>query len=199
MFETDATNDDATSVPTEHLLNDVSLKTYDVGTKSRREQEYPPLRLNDRPSHLNDWMTDGGFKVVGTSVTGEEEAFFYREHYFVNASRKNFHAPHDALRTVMPQYHGNDRPHGRYTRRNGKMCEIFISRLVPETTVRNVNNFLRTRLNRTVKTEQLGTKYNEYSSFKLCVPIHLKNKVLDKNFSENENIYVRNFVQKPRH
>ena len=39
VFETDATNDDATSVPTEDLLNDVSLKTNDVGTKSRREQE----------------------------------------------------------------------------------------------------------------------------------------------------------------
>ena len=198
MFETDATNDDAsTSVPTEHLLNDVSLKTNDVGTKSRREQEYPPLRLNDRPSHLNDWMTEGGFKVVGTSVQEKKKHFLSRT--FVNASRKNFHAPHDALRTVVPQYHGNDRRHGRYTRRNSKMCEIFISRLVPETTVQNVNNFLRTRLNRTVKSEQLRTKYNEYSSFKLCVPSYLKNKVLDKNFWENENIYVRNFVQKPRH
>ena len=62
------------------------------------------------------------------------------------------------------------------------MCEVFISRLVPETTVRDVNNFLMPRLNRTVKMEQMRTKYDEYSSFKLCVPTYLKNKVLDKNF-----------------
>ena len=66
----------------------------------------------------------------------------------------------------------------------------------PETTVRDVNNFLMPRLNRTVKIEQMRTKYDEYSSFKLCVPTYLKNKVLDKNFWGNNDIYVRNFVQK---
>ena len=58
------------------------------------------------------------------------------------------------------------------------------------------NNFLLPRLNRTVKIEQMRTKYDEYSSFKLCVPTYLKNKVLDKNFWGNNDIYVRNFVQK---
>ena len=71
-----------------------------------------------------------------------------------------------------------------HSRRNNKMCEVFISRLVPETTVCDVNNFLMPRLNRTVKIEQMRTKYDEYSSFKLCVPTYLKNKVLDKNFGE---------------
>ena len=40
--------------------------------------------------------------------------------------------------------------------------------------------------------------YDEYSSFKLCVPGFLKNKMLDKKFWENDNIYVREFVPKPR-
>ena len=78
------------------------------------------------------------------------------------------------------------------------MCDIFISRLVPETTARDVNNFLMPRLNRNVKIEQMRTKYDNYSSFKLCVPMYLKNKVLGKNFWENNNIYVRNFVQQLR-
>ena len=51
----------------------------------------------------------------------------------------------------------------------------------------------------TVKIEQMRTKYDEYSSFKLCVPTYLKNKVLDKNFWGNNDIYVRNFVQKTRY
>ena len=62
--------------------------------------------------------------------------------------------------------------------------------------VRDVNNFLMPRLNRTVNNEQMRTKYDEYSFSKLCVPTYLKNKVLDKNFGGNNDIYVRNFVQK---
>ena len=55
------------------------------------------------------------------------------------------------------------------------------------------------RLNRHVKIEQLRTKFDEYSSFKLSVPEHLRTKVLDKHFWESDDIYVRNFVQKTRY
>ena len=33
----------------------------------------PVLRLNDRPPHLNAWMTDGGFTLVDTTVHNTEE------------------------------------------------------------------------------------------------------------------------------
>ena len=156
----------------------------------------PVLRLNDRPPHLKAWMTEGGFKMVVTSADKKKRI---ESRTFVNTSRKNIGTSRDALKTIIPQHHGNDRRHGGYSRRNNKMCEVFISRLVPETTVRDVNNFLMPRLNRTVKIEQMRTKYDEYSSFKLCVPTYLKNKVLDKNFWGNNDIYVRNFVQKTRY
>ena len=46
----------------------------------------------------------------------------------------------DALKTVVPRYHGNDRRHGGYSRTDNKMCEVFVTRLVPETTASDVNN-----------------------------------------------------------
>ena len=152
----------------------------------------PVLRLNDRLPHHKAWMTEGGFKMVVTSADKKKRI---ESRTFVNTSRKNIGTSRDALKTIIPQHHGNDRRHGGYSRRNNKMCEVFISRLVLETTVRDVNNFLMPSLNRTVKIEQMRTKYDEYSSFKLCVPTYLKNKVLDKNFWGNSDIYVRNFVQ----
>ena len=60
------------------------------------------------------------------------------------------------------------------------MCEVLISRFIPETTVQNMNNFLKTRLNGIVKIEQLTMKYNEYSSFKQWVFKYLKIKLLKK-------------------
>ena len=76
------------------------------------------------------------------------------------------------------------------------MCEVFVTRLVPETTASDVLRFVKPRINRNVKIEQLRTKYDEYSSFNLCVPKFLKNKLLDKIFWENDNIYVRELVTK---
>ena len=89
---------------------------------------------------------------------------------FDNTSRINIGTSRDALKTIIPQHHWDDRRHGEYSRTNNKMCEVFISRLVPETTVCDVNNFLMPRLNSTVKIELMRNKYDEYSSFKLCVP-----------------------------
>ena len=103
----------------------------------------------------------------------------------------------DALKTVVPKYHGNDRRHGGYSRTDNKMCEEFVTRLVPDTTVSDVLFFVKPRVTRNVKIEQLRTKYDEYSSFK-DFPRFLKNKVLDKKILENDNIYVHEFVPKPR-
>ena len=99
----------------------------------------PVLRLNDRPPHFKAWMTEGGFQMVVTSADKKKRI---ESRTFVNTSRKNIGTSRDALKTIIPQHHGNDRRHGGYSRRNNKMCEVFISRIVPETTVRDVNNFL---------------------------------------------------------
>ena len=154
----------------------------------------PPLRLTDRPQHLNAWMTDGGFTLVDATTQKKK----IQSRMFTNSSRKKIDRMTDALKTVVPRYHGNDRRHGGYSRTDNKMCEVFVTRLVPETTASDVLRFVKPRVNRNVKIEQLRTKYDEYSSFKLCVPGFLKNKMLDKKFWENVNIYVREFVPKPR-
>ena len=154
----------------------------------------PVLRLNDRPPHLNAWMTDGGFTLVDTTTQKKT----IQSRMFTNSSRKKIDRKTDALKTVVPRYYGNDRRHGGYSRSDNKMCEVFVTRLVPETTASDVLHFVKPRINRNIKIEQLRTKYDEYSSFKLCVPKFLKNKLLDKNFWENDNIYVREFVTKSR-
>ena len=195
VFETDAVHRNAIIVPADPIMN-VSHKTDDVRTIPNNEPVYPVLRLNDRPPHLNEWMTEGGFKMVATSAQKKKHIL---SRTFVNTSRKNIGTSRGVLKTIVPQYHGNDRRHGGYSRKNNKMCDVFISRLVPETTVRDVNNFLKSRLNRHVKIEQLRTKFDEYSSFKLSVPEYLRTKVLDKHFWESDDIYVRNFVQKTRY
>ena len=93
---------------------------------------------------------------------------------------------------------GNDRRHGGYNRSSNNDCEIFISRLIPETTTRDVINYVKPRLNRTVRVKQLRAKYDGYASFVLYVPKYLKNKIIDKAFWETDSIYVREFVQKSR-
>ena len=199
-------DDDAAAVDDDDVFSDASISgnaiidehtDLDVQetTHSTNASRAPPiLRLRDGPC-ADAWMTEGGFSLVGSST--QRKKIQVSSQTFVNTSRKNTDMLRGALKTIVPHYHGNDRRHGGYSREN-KMCDIFISRLVPETTARDVNNFLMPRLNRNVKIEQMRTKYDNYSSFKLCVPMYLKNKVLDKNFWENNNIYVRNFVQQLR-
>ena len=183
-------DDDAAAVDDDDVFSDASISgnaiidehtDLDVQetTHNTNASRAPPiLRLRDGPC-ADAWMTEGGFSLVGSST--QRKKIQVSSQTFVNTSRKNTDMLRGALKTIVPHYHGNDRRHGGYSREN-KMCDIFISRLVPETTARDVNNFLMPRLNRNVKIEQMKTKYDNYSSFKLCVPMYLKNKVLDKNF-----------------
>ena len=202
----DDDDDDAAAVDDDDVFSDASisgnaiidehtdLDVQETAHSTNASRAPPILRLRDGPC-ADAWMTEGGFSLVGSST--QRKKIQVSSQTFVNTSRKNTDMLRGALKTIVPHYHGNDRRHGGYSREN-KMCDIFISRLVPETTARDVNNFLMPRLNRNVKIEQMRTKYDNYSSFKLCVPMYLKNKVLDKNFWENNNIYVRNFVQQLR-
>ena len=129
----------------EHTDLDVQETTQNTNAS----RALPILRLRDGPC-ADAWMTEGGFSLVGSSTQRKKIQVSSRT--FVNTSRKNTDMSCGALKTIVPHYHGNDRRHGGYSRKN-KMCDIFISRLVPETTARDVNNFLMPRLNRNVKIE----------------------------------------------
>ena len=97
----------------------------------------PVLRLRDGPLHPNKWLTEGGFTMVPTT-TDKKKTITSRT--YVNSTRKNLsNAP---LKTVTPMHHGNDRRHGGYNRSSNNDCEIFISRLIPETTTRDVINYV---------------------------------------------------------
>ena len=153
----------------------------------------PVLRLRDGPLHPNKWLTESGFTMVPTTSDKKKTV---TSRTYVNSTRKNLsNAP---LKTITPMHHGNDRRHGGYNRSSNNDCEIFISRLIPVTTTRDVINYVKPRLNRTVRVKQLRAKYDGYASFVLYVSRYLKNKVIDKAFWETDSIYVREFVQKSR-
>ena len=63
-----------------------SIVTDDVRTIPNNEPAYPVLRLTDRLPHLNEWMTEGGFKMVATSAVKKKHIL---SRTFVNTSRKN--------------------------------------------------------------------------------------------------------------
>ena len=111
------------------------------------------LRLRDGPLHPNKWLTEGGFTMVPTTTDKKKTV---TSKTYVNSTRKNFsNAP---LKTVTPMHHGNDRRHGGYNRSSNNDGEIFIFRLIPETTTRDVINYVKLRLNRTVRVKQLRGK-----------------------------------------
>ena len=185
---------DPSVISAPHVVTDVAHTTNsNHGKAIITIPTQPVLRLRDEPPHLHKWMTEGGFTMIPTT-TDKKKTVSSRT--YVNSTRKNLsNAP---LKTVTPMHHGNDRRHGGYNRSNNNDCEIFISRLVPETTTRDVINYVKPRLNRTVRVKQLRAKYDGYASFVLYVPKYLKNKIIDKAFWETDSIYVREFVQKSR-
>ena len=185
---------DSSVISAPHVVTDVAHSTNsNHGEAIITIPAQPVLRLRDGPPHLNKWMTEGGFTMIPTTADKKKTV---SSRTYVNSTRKNLsNAP---LKTVTPMYHGNDRRHGGYNRSNNNDCEIFISRLVPETTTRDVINYVKPRLNRTVRVKQLRAKYDGYASFVLYVPKYLKNKIIDKAFWETDSIYVREFVQKSR-
>ena len=73
---------------------------------------------------------------------------------FTNSSRKKLDRKSDALKTVVPKYHGNDRRHGGYSRTDKKIGEVFVTRLVQETIASGVLRFVKPRVNRNANIEQ---------------------------------------------
>ena len=61
---------------------------------------------------------------------------------FTNSSRGKLDRKSDALKTVVPKYHWNNRRDGGYSRTDNKMCEVFVTRLVPEITGSDVLRFV---------------------------------------------------------
>ena len=69
---------------------------------------------------------------------------------FTSSSRMKLDRNSGVLKIVVPKYHGND--HGGYSRIDKKLCEVFVTRLVPETTAFDVC-FVNLRVYRNVKIE----------------------------------------------
>ena len=69
---------------------------------------------------------------------------------------------------------------------NNGRCDIFVSRLQPSTSARDVIINLKSKFNRNFRVEQLQTKYDHYASFKVTVPITFKKDLLNKdNWDDN--------------
>ncbi len=144
------------------------------------------LRLNDRPPHLNAWMTEGGF------VVKEKRGNKNHRSVFVNtALHKSDNITLKAAKFT---------PGGHSNRNNGKdngQCVVFVSRLDPGTTLQNVSRFLRSKYDKNLKVEQVKAKYESYASFKVFAPKSMKRDLLDRyKWHADGGVFVREFVDR---
>ena len=106
------------------------------------------------------------------------------------------------LRAVRParrdynSQHGGGRGSGGGSHYNNGRCDIFVSRLQPSTSARDVIINLKSKFNRNFRVEQLQTKY-EYASFKVTVPITFKKDLLNKDNWDDNQVFVKSFVKRP--
>ncbi len=143
--------------------------------------ESPPvLRLNDRPPHTNAWLSEGGFQIKQ-----------HKDRVFVNSARQK---PCPTLKAVKVLQRGPNTHHNKGYQRNNEQCDVFVSRLDPMTSVRDVTLNLRSKYNRDFKVEQLRTKYDAYASFKITAPSSVKSKLLNSANWDDANILIRPFV-----
>ena len=115
-------------------------------------------------------MTEGGFKLVGNSGKSSRT--------FTNSSLKH--------QQQAPQ-------HGR----SNKYCSVFVSNLTTDTKSADVVSFLHKKHGRRFKVVQIPSKFNDCVSFKVVVPVELKDIMLDKR-NWTKNVYVREFFENSR-
>ena len=153
-----------------------------------------PLRLRDGPANRNAWMTEGGFHMVKS-----------KDRVVVNSNYNVSHPGQDVpkLRAVRParrdynSQHGGGRGSGGGSHYNNGRCDIFVSRLQPSTSARDVIINLKSKFNRNFRVEQLQTKYDHYASFKVTVPITFKKDLLNKDNWDDNHVFVKSFVKRP--
>ena len=152
-----------------------------------------PLRLRDGPANRNAWMTEGGFHMVKS-----------KDRVVVNSNYNVSHPGQDVpkLRAVRParrdynSQHGGGRGSGGGSHYNNGRCDSFVSRLQPSTSARDVIINLKSKFNRNFGVEQLQTKYDHYSSFKVTVPITFKKDLLNKDNWDDNHVFVKSFVKR---
>ena len=75
--------------------------------------------------------------------------------------------------------------------RSNKFCSVFVSNLTTETKSADVVSFLHKKHNRQFKVVQIPSKFNDCVSFKVVVPVGMKDTMLDKrNWTKNVYMFV---------
>ena len=115
-------------------------------------------------------MTEGGFKLVTNS--GKQSRTF------TNSSLKHKH---------------HVSQHGK----NNKFCSVFVSNLTTNTKSADVVSFLHKKHNRNFKVVPIPSKFNDCVSFKVVVPVEMKEAMLDKG-NWTKNVYLREFFENSR-
>ena len=169
-----------------------------VNTKPTTRNREPVLRLTDRPPELKPWMTDGGFNIVGKngktlSIKRFSDAVCTNDRVYVNSALRK-RAPQPMLKAVQFVGHKNLNRNSGYFRPN-KRCEIFVSRLVPTTTSRDMSLYLKSKYSQSLHVQQIHTKYDRYASFKITAPPNMKADLLNRKNWIND-VYVREFKGK---
>ena len=157
--------------------DDISFEADDE--REEPEQELIEPKFN-RPTTSHDHqtkMTEGGFKLVCKSGKSSRT--------FTNSSLRFNQQADGSLKTV-----------NRHDRSN-KFCSVFVSNLTTETKSADVVSFLHKKHNRQFKVVQIPSKFNDCVSFKVVVPVGMKDTMLDKR-NWTKNVYVREFFENSR-
>ena len=154
-----------------------------VNTKPTTRNREPVLRLIDRPPELKPWMTDGGLNIVGKNGKTLSKKRFSdtvrtNDRVYVNSALRQT-APQPILKAVQIVGHKNLNYNSGYSRPN-KHCEIFVRRLVPTTTSRDMSLYLKSKYRKSLHVQQIHTKYDSYASFKITAPPNMKADLLNR-------------------
>ena len=125
-----------------HSIRETVNDRQTVNTKPTMRNREPVLRLTDRSPELKPWMTDGGFNIVGKngkilSKKRFSDTVRTNDRVYVNSALRK-RAPQPMLKAMQFDCHKNFNHNSGYSRPN-KHYEIFVSRLVPTTTSRDMS------------------------------------------------------------
>jgi len=109
-------------------------------------------------------------------------------------NKRDKKAANNARSRVPAEVSSKHRPLRRLTTK--PPVEIFITRLHPDSTVDDIKQYAIDQINVVITCEQLVTKYDTYTSFKVIVVNSIANQLLPSEFWPT-NVFVRKFY-KPR-
>ena len=161
---------DVSSVKSESSDNDQVLDADDEREEPSQETVNPKVVKHTTSRKHYSKMTEGGFKLVVNS--GEQSRIF------TNSSLK-------------PKHHVSQ--HGK----NNTFCSVFVSNLTTNTKSADVVSFLHKKHNRNFKVVPIPSKFNDCVSFKVVVPVEMKETMLDKG-NWTKNVYLCEFLENSR-